>query len=243
MLYPTELRARGGLLSSGRRLRQVAGGVLVASALAVGGAWAQVQRTDSGDWLVDGRDAVPVDVVAPHPESLTLPDGARVAAEHGFDRWGRRRLELADAAGDRLAERWVAEGLALIDPDAGDEAAARLLPLEAQARAARRGVWREQRWRVQAAADVRGSIGDLVLVEGSVVAVGWGGDRLYLNFGDDRRQDFTARIERADVRNLARSGMALEELAGRRVRLRGWLFYLGGPMIELSGLAQIEVLP
>lgn len=54
---------------------------------------------------------------------------------------------------------------------------------------------------------------------------------------------FTARIERGDVRKLARSGMALEELAGRRVRLRGWLFYLGGPMIELSGLAQIEVLP
>ncbi len=82
-----------------------------------------------------------------------------------------------------------------------------------------------------------------MLVEGSVVAVGWGGDRLYLNFGDDRRQDFTARIERADVRKLARAGMALEELTGRRLRLRGWLFHLGGPMIELSGPAQIEVLP
>ena len=243
MLYPTELRARGGLLSSWRRLRQAVGAALVAWALALGNARAEVQRTDSGGWRVDGRDAVLVDVVAPHPESLALPDGARVVAERGFDRWGRRRVELAGAAGDRLAERWIAEGLALVDPDAGDEAAARLLPLEAQARTARRGVWREQRWRVQAAAEVRGSTGDLVLVEGSVVAVGWGGDRLYLNFGDDRRQDFTARIERADVRKLARASMALEEFAGRRVRLRGWLFHLGGPMIELSGPAQIEVLP
>lgn len=243
MLYPTELRAHGGLLSSWRRLRQAVGLALLVSALGVGTARAEVERTAAGEWLIDGRSAVLVDIVVPHPTDLALPDGARVVAERGFDRWGRRQVELGDGAGGSLAGRWVAEGLAVVDPDAGAEAAARLLPLEAEARAAHRGVWGERRWRVQPADDVRGSTGDLVLVEGSVTAVGWGGDRLYLNFGNDRRQDFTARIERADARRLARAGLDPDGLAGQRVRLRGWLFHLGGPMIELEGPAQIEVLP
>ncbi|HMR33229.1 MAG TPA: hypothetical protein PKA13_17875 [Geminicoccaceae bacterium] len=209
----------------------------------VGAVPAGVERAGGGGWLVDGEEVAVVDVVVPAGRDPALPEGASVAEQRGVDRWGRRRVALADAAGVPLAGRWVAEGEALVDPDAGDEAAAVLLPLEVLARDARLGIWAERRWRVQDARDVRGSTGDLVLVEGAVQAVGWGGDRLYLNFGDDRRQDFTARIGRADVRKLARAGLELEDLAGRRVRLRGWLSYLGGPMIELSGRAQIEVLP
>ena len=190
---------------------------------------------------VQGRDVVPADVVL--VRSPELPGNARLAAVRGRDRWGRDIAVVADGDGAPLAERWLADGLAAVDPDAAGEMAGRLLRAEAEARAARRGIWGERQWRVQDAAGVRGAAGDLVIVAGHVLAVGWAGDRLYLNFGQDRRTDFTARAERAEVRALARAGIELEALAGREVRLRGWLFQLGGPMIELSGPAQIEVLP
>lgn len=190
---------------------------------------------------VQGREVVPADVVLVRPAEL--PESAKLAAVRGRDRWGRDIAVVADDAGVPLAERWLADGLAAVDPDAVAEVAGRLLRAEAEARAARRGIWGERHWRVQDAAGVRGAVGDLVLVAGRVHAVGWAGDRLYLNFGEDRRTDFTARAERADVRALAKAGIELEALAGREVRLRGWLFQLGGPMIELSGPGQIEVLP
>lgn len=217
--------------------------MLAAAWLCVGSAMAAVELVPGGEVRIDGRPAVLADIVVPHSSALGPVDGFRVGEARGSDRWGRQRVRLVDEAGRSVAARWVEDGLAAVAPDADGEGVLELLGLEAGAREARRGIWGDRRWRVQPAEQVRGSVGDLVVTQGHVVAVGWGGDRLYLNFGDDRRTDFTARVERADVRALARAGVALEELAGREVRLRGWLFYLGGPMIELSGPAQIEVLP
>jgi hypothetical protein len=45
------------------------------------------------------------------------------------------------------------------------------------------------------------------------------------------------------VRALARSGIDLTTLAGRNLQVRGWLMYVGGPMVEVTGPAQVEVLP
>jgi len=196
-----------------------------------------------GTLRVEGREVVPADVVLVRPAEAAVPGTAKVAAVRGSDRWAREIAVVMDGDGAPLAEQWLAQGMAAVDPDAAGENAARLLQLEAGARAAGRGIWAEPRWRVQDAAQVRGAAGDLVIVAGRVHAVGWAGDRLYLNFGEDRRSDFTARAERADVRAMAKAGIQLEALAGREVRLRGWLFQLGGPMIELAGPAQIEVLP
>jgi hypothetical protein len=202
-----------------------------------------VELGPSGGLRVDGREAMLADVFVPRPVTSEVPAALQVGEKRGVDRWGRERIVVVDEAGLPLAERWVAAGLAVVDPDADGKAVARLLQLEAAARAAKIGIWGQPRWRVQPAERVRGAVGDLVLVAGRVLAVGWAGERLYLNFGEDRRDDFTARIDRADVRALAKAGIELEASAGREVRLRGWLFYLGGPMIELAGPAQIEVLP
>ena len=225
-------------LRPGPALARRAGLGVVSGVLALCG----VLAAEAAEIRVGGQAAVPADVVLPHPEDVPS-GGLVVAGQRGVDRWARPRVVLAAPAGGPLAERWVAEGQGLVSPDADAGVAGRLLALEAEARAARRGIWQEAGWRVQPAAQVRGAVGDLVLVSGRVVAVGWGGDRLYLNFGEDRRRDFTARIARADARALTRGGIDPERLAGREVRLRGWLFYLGGPMIEIAGPAQIEVLP
>jgi adhesin HecA-like repeat protein len=182
------------------------------------------------------------DVAVPQGVTIEIADDVQVTAGGLHDRWGRAIATLRDAAGP-LNERLIAHGWAILSPDATAESAARLLPLEAAARDARRGFWATGLLRVQNAAGVRGATGDLVLVAGRVFAVGGGGDRLYLNFGEDWRTDFTARIERRAVRAMARNGLDPTTLQGREVRLRGWLRYAGGPLLDIMGPVQIEVLP
>ncbi|MFO1069243.1 MAG: hypothetical protein U1E14_12040 [Geminicoccaceae bacterium] len=181
-------------------------------------------------------ERIPADILVPDPALAAT--GTPAGPARGVDRWGREVVPVLESPA------WVGDGLALVHPDADAAAAMVLLPLEAAARAARRGHWGDGTWRVQdAAGRIRGQAGDLVLVEGTVVAVGWAGDRLYLNFGTDRSTDVTARVERSALPAVAAGGVDPEALAGRRARLRGWLAFAGGPLLELTGPAQLELLP
>jgi hypothetical protein len=81
------------------------------------------------------------------------------------------------------------------------------------------------------------------LVEGRVAAVGEGGSRIYLNFGTDWHSDFTVEIERKDARAFVAAGLDRHALAGKPVRVRGWIEWRNGPMIQASHPEQIELLP
>jgi micrococcal nuclease len=101
-----------------------------------------------------------------------------------------------------------------------------LLTREREARVARRGIWHSWAYRVQDAEDAKG-LGRLTrtyqLVEGTVHAVGEGRKWLYVNFAEDWRHDFTIDIARKDLAAFESSGVDLERLAGKRVRVRGWV--------------------
>ena len=75
--------------------------------------------------------------------------------------------------------------------------------------------------------------------------------RLYLNFGDDWRTDFTVTVAPGDARlfdddpvwaPLLDAAGGLAGLADRRVRVRGWLGRYNGPEITLTHPEQIEFL-
>jgi len=122
---------------------------------------------------------------------------------------------------------------------------AELLGIEAEARAARRGLWRSWAYRIQDAQDVK-RLGRLThtyqLVEGTVHAVGEGRKLIYVNFAEDWRSDFTITIVRKDLAAFEAAGLDLARLAGRKVRVRGWVEWWNGPMIAATHPAQIEVL-
>ena len=65
--------------------------------------------------------------------------------------------------------------------------------------------------------------------------------RIYLNFGDDWRRDFTVRIAPRDKRAFARAGLDLLALEGRTIRVRGWIKWRDGPMIDATHPEQIEL--
>jgi hypothetical protein len=81
------------------------------------------------------------------------------------------------------------------------------------------------------------------LVEGTVVAVGEGRVRMFVNFAQDWRRDFTVSIDRKNVGAFAAAGIDLKALAGRRLRARGVLAWRNGPTIEATHPEQIELLP
>ncbi len=80
------------------------------------------------------------------------------------------------------------------------------------------------------------------LVEGKVRDAADVRGRIYLNFGENWREDFTITVQPTNKRVFEEAGMKLTDLKGRRVRVRGWIERRGGPLIEIYHPSQLEVL-
>ena len=106
---------------------------------------------------------------------------------------------------------------------------------------ARQGLWSNAAYQVRAAGDVHSLMryrNTLQLVEGIVSEVADVKGRVFLNFGEDWRSDFTAGIEKG--RN-ADGPKDFASLKGERIRVRGFLERRNGPYIELSHPSQLEI--
>jgi endonuclease YncB( thermonuclease family) len=143
-------------------------------------------------------------------------------------------------------DRWVqgamlSLGLARVYSFADNRAAiAAMLARERAARAARRGIWGNRFYRILDPREAGRRINSFQLVEGRVLTVAPTRSTVFLNFGQDWRTDFTIAIARRHLRNFPERGRKLVELAGKRVRVRGWLKRRNGPMIAVSHPEQIE---
>lgn len=119
-----------------------------------------------------------------------------------------------------------------------------LQALEETARQARRGIWADPFYLIRAAIPPAGLL-DLIdtfqLVEGRVISVQAVNRRVYLNFGQFWREDFTGSISASHARSFEASGINLTSLEGKTVRIRGWLEERGGPMITITHPEQIEI--
>jgi micrococcal nuclease len=176
-----------------------------------------------------------------------LPESASLTLRRiGEDRHGRSLAIVVLSPGETLQDRLVGQGLAWAAPQelpAGLELGAILLSRENDAREAGLGLWATSRRGIQDAAGVRGGAGEFVIVEGQVRAVAERDRYVYVNFDEDWRIDFTARVLRRNARGFIDAGLPLRDLAGERVRVRGVLAWQDGPMIEIVDARQVEVLP
>jgi hypothetical protein len=128
-------------------------------------------------------------------------------------------------------------------PGLGDPSvAAALLASEEAARHAARGLWAEARFQARASERAAADVGSYQLVEGRIVQAMRVGPRLYLNFGEDWRTDFTVVIAAKALPRFAAIGIDPARLAGRAVRVRGMIEDLNGPLIEIDEPAALEVL-
>ena len=159
-----------------------------------------------------------------------------------IDRHGRLLAHLTCAPGTWVQGTMLTRGLARVYTFADNRArAAEMLALEAQARAAHRGIWSLPFYAVREARDTRLPTGSFQLVAGTVLDAAVVHGRAYLNFGPDRHTDFTVTVAPRDLDAFGgAAGIAAYE--GRRVRVRGWIARRDGPQVVATHPEQIEVL-
>jgi endonuclease YncB( thermonuclease family) len=161
----------------------------------------------------------------------------------GPDRYGRILAQVVDAKSRWVQAAMVESGYARVTMFPGEAFGLRpLLALEAEARAAKRGLWALSEFRVINAEEAIRHLDSFQLVEGRVRIVERKAGRTFLNFGEDWRSDFTIEIAARLRRQLLLVGLDPAEVQGKMVRVRGWIKSRNGPLIELVQPEQIEVI-
>lgn len=156
------------------------------------------------------------------------------------DRYSRLRVQGFGTQWLQVA--LLEQGLArvAISPDR-TECAPDLYEAEARGRAKRAGLWALPVYRIRTPQDVKGATGSFQLVEGLVSHIGRADGRTFLDFGGNRRWNFSALIVSGDRR--AFRDFDFDTLPGHRIRVRGIMQdYRGRPQIALSNPFQIEIL-
>jgi len=162
------------------------------------------------------------------------------------DRYGRVVAHVFVEGDEASAQQqMLAQGYARVAADVGSQAcAAALLAAEDTARANGAGLWRDPYYAIQRAdkpAQVLAERGRFALVEGKVLSVRESRGTIYINFGRRWSSDFTVTISKRNEPNFTGAGIALKKLAGRNIRVRGYIEERGGPWIEATHPEQIQL--
>jgi micrococcal nuclease len=177
--------------------------------------------------------------------ALTL--GKRVTLRHGGtrqDRHGRVLAHLYRDDGLWIQGEMLKLGLARVYTFPDNRAlAAEMYALEAEARAAQRGIWAHPFYAVRASEALKGDIDTFQIVAGTVVEAAAVKGAVYLNFGPDWRTDFTVRLDSAALKLFRAAKLDPLALKGRTIEVRGWLRFKDGPMIDASHPEQFTPRP
>lgn len=162
-------------------------------------------------------------------ETRTDRDGRTLAALYANGRWVERTL--------------VARGLARVRGAADNRAGlTQLLAAEDQARRARRGLWRDRRYAVRAAAAVARDGGTWQIVEGWVAHVSSGEGAVFVDFGARDAGALALRIDRDALQRCRAAGLDPRALEGAHLRVRGFIDGTRRPVLDLAFPEEIEIL-
>ncbi len=120
-----------------------------------------------------------------------------------------------------------------------------LLQIEKTARLNKAGLWKNRFYQIIQADNLKrlnSSLGRLQLIEGRVQSVSIRRNRSYINFSKNWSRDFTVTLRQRVQKLFIQSGINIKDLAGKNIRIRGWLGSHNGPTIKLYHVAQIEIM-
>ena len=118
-----------------------------------------------------------------------------------------------------------------------------LLAAEEQGRTERVGSWRSGAFALRSPQQIANRAGTFQIVEGTVQTATVNKGRAYINFGADYRDDFTVTVSPEDMKLFRQAKFDVRKLAGKRVRVRGWVELYHGPEMEIASPVAIETLP
>ncbi|WP_409432283.1 thermonuclease family protein [Litorimonas sp. RW-G-Af-16] len=166
------------------------------------------------------------------------------------DRYGRAVAQVYTIAANGQRDIWIqAEmvrlGLARVMPWPGEYAdIAALYALEAEAREKGRGIWSDPFYAPRSPDPnaLAQFVDSVQIVEGIITSVADVRGQIYLNFGADYRTDFTVAIAKKNVKRFTAGNIDPLALEGAKVRVRGWVELINGPMIWLNQPERLEIL-
>ena len=163
-----------------------------------------------------------------------------------YDRYDRLLAHVFTPDGQWMQGLLLRQGLARSFSYADNHVCMKeMLALEDRARTKRRGLWAHRIFQPHAATQAKQIMHKryrFALVEGRISQIADRRKWLFLNFGDNWRDDFTIAIKKKYKRRIERKGVDLLKLMGQRVRVRGWIERWNGPLIKVTHIEQIEVL-
>jgi endonuclease YncB( thermonuclease family) len=218
------------------------------------------RAVDGGGFLTaDGEEIRLSGVLAPGAGGETAPAGTEDAArdsltaalrdktisltpvEQSSDRYGRALAQVF-ADGVWVQAALLRTGDVRAAPDLASAPCAKaLLAAEAEARDGRLANWRGG-FRVRDPDDIANRTGTFQIVEATVTTASVTRGRAYINFGADYRTDFTVTVDPDDMKTFRQAKFDVRTLAGKRIRVRGWVEFYNGPEITITTPAAIEVL-
>lgn len=205
--------------------------------------------------LADGRAVALVGIALPRGhqpfaqkaeaalEKLLL--GQEVELRYAGNRRDRHGRVLAHLF---LGRRWVQgellrRGLARVASTADNRlGVVEMLAQEDAARRARRGLWRDPFYAVRRTEEAGRYSETFQIVEGRAVEAARVGGALFLNFGEDWRHAFAARLTPEALKLFRAEGIDPAALVGERLRLRGFINGSERPVIDITHPEQIEQL-
>lgn len=198
-----------------------------------------------------GESLNPAEVAAKDRLVKLLPEGSDIELWQSFNSKTARINRMGHILAHLVIKkdgRWingtlVDEGLGWTMTDASNpELADQLYALEGKARAAKKGLWSDKLpYGVLPADKAEAGIGSFRLVEGTVTRSATSSNNLYLNFGSDMKKDFTVMITPALRKSFARKGIDPMAMAGKTLRVRGWIRSWNGPFMELETPERLEI--
>lgn len=217
----------------------------------------KVKYAEDGDTLIleSGKKLRLTGIAAPkrppHSKMATdflqrLSAGKEIRLQFGEttqDRHGRILAQAYLSDQTWLQAEMIKSGLARVYIFPDNRAPARqLLPFEQQARQDRKGLWADSFYAVRDPIAVKADRESFQLVEGTIMNVAEVKRNYYLNFGDNWHEDFTIQIPYEARRLFQEEKIKIRKLAGKRIRVRGWITDKNGPLIEASHPEIIEIL-
>tara|TARA_R110002126_G_scaffold13118_1_gene56225 strand:- start:463804 stop:464700 length:897 start_codon:yes stop_codon:yes gene_type:complete len=116
----------------------------------------------------------------------------------------------------------------------------RMQRIESTARIEKIGLWLIPDLSIMDALKITDEQRGFHLVEGRVHSVAMHKNIVYLNFGDNWREDFTVVVPSTMRRVFAKNGIDIMGKGGEILRVRGWIDSYNGPFIEIDHAEQIE---
>ncbi|MCD8563253.1 MAG: thermonuclease family protein [Alphaproteobacteria bacterium] len=160
------------------------------------------------------------------------------------DRMGRHLAQIQKKEdGSWVQGTLLALGLARVKTERRTpQMAAEMLALEEQARNSKIGLWALPDYKILTPEETPEKKGSFQVVQGKVISTSMKQNRVYINFGNNWKDDFTVTIKPEFRSNFFKGKLDPLKLNGKTIRVRGWIEDYNGPFIEIDHPERIEVL-